>query len=208
MRSISATERLRRAQFVISVAQSAQLPPDRGAEVAFAGRSNVGKSSLINALLNRRSLVKTSATPGKTQLINFFLINSKFYCVDLPGYGYAKAPRAVVDAWAPMIEGYLKDSPRLRLVVVLLDIRRTPDARDLRLIEWLRQYGVPALYVLTKSDKMKRQEAVKAQRSITAQLGLAQPPLFTSSKDGQGIAELRAAVSRLLAAETEAGSQA
>ena len=196
------------AEFVTSAAAPKQFPVDGRPQVAFAGRSNVGKSSLINALLNRRSLVKTSATPGKTQLINFFLINAKFYCVDLPGYGYAKAPRAVVDTWAPMIEGYIKDSPRLRLVVVLLDIRRTPDARDLRLIEWLRQYRVPALYVLTKADKMKRQESMRAQRDITAQLGLAQPPLLTSAKEGKGIAELRATVSRLLTADGEAGSPA
>jgi GTP-binding protein len=195
------------AEFITSAAAPKQFPVDGRPQVAFAGRSNVGKSSLINALLNRRSLVKTSATPGKTQLINFFLINGRFYCVDLPGYGYAKAPRAVVDAWAPMIEGYLKDSPRLRLVVVLLDSGRTPDDRDRRLIEWLRHYEVPALYVLTKSDKMKRQEAMKAQRSITAALGLARPPLFTSSKDGQGIADLRASVFRLLAAEGDAGGQ-
>jgi len=103
------------------------VPSDDRPQIAFAGRSNVGKSSLINAFLNRKNLVKTSATPGKTQLINFFLINDEFYCVDLPGYGYAKAPRSVVDAWAPMIEGYIRDSPQIRVVVVLLDIRREPD---------------------------------------------------------------------------------
>jgi GTP-binding protein len=194
------------AEFVTSAARPKQFPVDGKPQIAFAGRSNVGKSSLINAILNRKSLVKTSATPGKTQLINFFLINGTFYCVDLPGYGYARAPRAVVDAWAPMIEGYLKDSPRLRAAIVLLDIRRVPDDRDRRLIEWLRHYGVPAVYVLTKSDKVKRQEAVKAQRDITAQLGLAAPPLLTSVKSGQGVPELRAEISRIVKPEPAAAS--
>jgi GTP-binding protein len=195
------------AEFVTSAARPKQFPADGRPQVAFAGRSNVGKSSLINAILNRKSLVKTSATPGKTQLINFFLINGKFYCVDLPGYGYAKAPRAVVDAWAPMIEGYLKDAPGLRTVVVLLDIRRVPDERDRRLIEWLRHYDVPAVYALTKADKVKRQEAVKAQRDVTALLGLDLPPLLTSSKNGQGIAELRAGIARILTEDPEAGGR-
>jgi GTP-binding protein len=186
------------AKFVTSAAWPKQFPTDSRPQVAFAGRSNVGKSSLINALLNRKSLVKTSSTPGKTQLINFFLINDDFYCVDLPGYGYAKAPRSVVDAWAPMIEGYIRDSPQIRAVVVLLDIRRDPDARDVRLLEWLRHYGVPAFYVLTKADKLKRGEAAKARQSIAKALGLAEPPLLTSVMSGQGIGELKTEVARRL----------
>lgn len=186
------------AEFVTSAAGPKQFPADKRPQVAFAGRSNVGKSSLINALLNRKSLVKTSATPGKTQLVNFFLINEEFYCADLPGYGYAKAPREVVDAWAPLIESYLRDTPQIRVVVVLLDIRRVPDERDGRLMEWLRRYDVPALFVLTKADKMKRQEMVKAQREITEKLGSERPLLLTSSKSGQGIVELRSEIARIL----------
>jgi GTP-binding protein len=189
------------AEFIISAAGPAQFPIDKRPQVAFAGRSNVGKSSLINAILNRKSLVKTSATPGKTQLVNFFLINGDFYCADLPGYGYAKAPREVTDAWAPLIESYLKDTPQVRVVVVLLDIRRELDERDGRLIEWLRYYNVPAIYVLTKADKMKRQEMMVAQREVTAKLGLDRPLLLTSVKSGQGIAELRAEIARRLARE-------
>ncbi len=189
------------AEFVTSAAGPKQYPVDKRPQVAFAGRSNVGKSSLINALLNRKSLVKTSQTPGKTQLINFFLINGEFYCADLPGYGYAKVPRAVADAWAPLIESYLKDTPQVRVVVVLLDIRREPDERDGRLIEWLRHYDVPAIFVLTKADKMKRQEMVGAQREITARLGLDRPLLLTSAKSGQGIVELRAEIARRLTRE-------
>ncbi len=193
------------AEFVTSAARPPQFPADGRPQVAFAGRSNVGKSSLINAVLNRKSLVKTSATPGKTQLINFFLVNGRFYCVDLPGYGYARAPRAVVDAWAPMIEGYLRDAPGLRGVVVLLDVRREPDDRDRRLAEWLRQYGLPALFVLTKLDKVKRQEAALAQRRITAALGLAQPPLRTSARSGEGISRLRSTIGELLDREATGG---
>jgi GTP-binding protein len=150
----------------------------------------VGKSSLINALLHRKNLVKTSATPGKTQLVNFFIINDQFYFVDLPGYGYSRAPQSVVETWGPMIEGYCKDTPQLRAVVVLFDSRRTPDDRDRRLVEWLRHYRVPAVYVLTKADKLKRQEALMAQRETTAALGLAEPPILTSSKSGLGMKEL------------------
>ncbi|HAK60681.1 MAG TPA: YihA family ribosome biogenesis GTP-binding protein, partial [Nitrospiraceae bacterium] len=129
------------AEFITSAASAKQFPSDARQQIAFAGRSNVGKSSLINSLLHRRNLVKTSATPGKTQMINFFMINDQFYFVDLPGYGYARAPKRVVDAWAPLIERYLKDAPQVRAVVVLLDARRVPDERDLRLLEWLNHYS-------------------------------------------------------------------
>ena len=186
------------AEFMISAAGPRQFPSDGRPQIAFAGRSNVGKSSIINALLNRRGLVKTSATPGKTQLVNFFLINKEFYCADLPGYGYAKAPRDVVDTWAPLIERYLRDSREVRAVVVLLDIRREPDERDGRLIEWLRHYDIPAIFALTKSDKMKRQEMLTAQREIAARLGLGDALFLTSAKSGQGISELRSEIAKRL----------
>jgi GTP-binding protein len=178
------------AEFVVSAPGPKQFPVDKRPQIAFAGRSNVGKSSIINALLHRKGLVKTSQTPGKTQLINFFIINGDFYFVDLPGYGYARVPHAVTDTWAPMIEGYLKDSSALSAVVVLLDIRREPDERDMRLIEWLRQYDIPAIFALTKTDKLSRQEAVRAQRNIQASLRLDHLPLLSSSKSGAGMSGL------------------
>jgi GTP-binding protein len=186
------------AAFVVSAAVPKQFPPDRKPQVAFAGRSNVGKSSIINTLLHRKNLVKTSATPGKTQLVNFFVINEAFYFVDLPGYGFARVPRAVTDAWAPMIEGYLKGSPGLRAVVVLLDARRDLDERDLRLIEWLHQYDIPAIYALTKADKLNRQEAERAQRDIHARLGTTAPLFLTSARTGLGIKGLWSEINKLL----------
>ncbi len=182
------------AEFVVSAPGPKQFPVDRRPQIAFAGRSNVGKSSIINALLHRKGLVKTSQTPGKTQLINFFIINGDFYFVDLPGYGYARVPHSVIDTWAPMIEGYLKGSSALRAVVVLLDSRREPDERDMRLIEWLRQYDIPAIFALTKADKLNRQEAVRAQREIQARLKLDQLPLLSSSKSGEGVGSLWGAI--------------
>lgn len=178
------------AEFITSAVGAKQFPSDTRQQIAFAGRSNVGKSSLINALLHRRNLVKTSATPGKTQMINFFMINDQFYFVDLPGYGYARAPKRVVDAWAPLIERYLKDAPQVRAVVVLLDARRVPDERDLRLLEWLNHYSVPAIYVLTKTDKLKRQEAERARETVRTRLCLGEKPILTSAKKGQGMDQL------------------
>jgi GTP-binding protein len=178
------------AEFVISAVAPRQFPADNKPQIAFAGRSNVGKSSIINSLLHRKNLVKTSTTPGKTQLINFFIVNHNFYFVDLPGYGYARAPQAVTDAWAPMIEGYLKDSPELAAVVVLLDSRRTPDERDAHLLEWLRQYDIPAICALTKIDKLNRQESDRARRDVGSALGITDSLVVTSAKSGQGTKEL------------------
>lgn len=178
------------AEFTVSAAKPDQFPKNSKPHIAFAGRSNVGKSSIINSLLHRKNLVKTSTTPGKTQLINFFSINGIFYFVDLPGYGYARVPHAVTDSWAPMIEGYLKGSPQLAAVVVLLDSRREPDERDIRLIEWLRQYDIPAIFALTKADKLNRQESDRAMRKVQAALGLDSHLHLTSAKNGQGIGEL------------------
>lgn len=187
------------AEFVISAVGPMQFPRDGKPQIAIAGRSNVGKSSIINSLLHRKDLVKTSQTPGKTQLINFFIINESFYFVDLPGYGYARVPHAVTEAWAPMIEGYLKNSPHLSAVVVLLDSRREPDERDVRLIEWLRQYDIPAIYALTKIDKLNRQETERARRNMGAALGIAEALVLTSAKNGQGIKELWAEITKHLA---------
>ncbi len=186
------------AEFLISAAGPKQFPRDGKPQIAVAGRSNVGKSSIINSLLHRKNLVKTSQTPGKTQLINFFIINESFYFVDLPGYGYANVPFTVTDAWAPMIEGYLKNAPYLSAVVVLLDSRRTMDERDLRLIEWLRQYDIPAIYALTKIDKLNRQESVQTRQSIGAALGPAETLIPTSARNGQGIKELWSAIVKKL----------
>jgi len=196
--SINRTMKILSAEFVVSAPGPEQFPRDGKPQIAIAGRSNVGKSSILNALLHRKNLVKTSATPGKTQLINFFIINDSFYFVDLPGYGYARVPQAVTDAWAPMIEGYLKSSPRLAAVVVLLDSRRTPDERDVRLIEWLRQYNLPAIYALTKSDKLNRQETERARRTVSAELALAGPLLLTSAKSGLGMKELWGEIKTML----------
>ncbi len=186
------------AEFVISAVDSKQFPRDRKPQIAFAGRSNVGKSSIINALLHRKNLVKTSSTPGKTQLINFFIINDAFYFVDLPGYGFARAPRAVVDTWAPMIEQYLKDTPQLSAVVALLDSRREPDERDKRLVAWLEQYNIPAIYALTKSDKLNRQESDSARRAMGTALGIADRMIMSSAKSGEGVRELWAEIGKKL----------
>lgn len=186
------------AEFVTSAVGPDRFPADRKPQIAFAGRSNVGKSSIINALVHRKNLVKTSSTPGKTQTINFFIINNSFYFADLPGYGYARVPRPVTETWAPMIEGYLKDTPELRAVVVLLDARRTPDERDLRLVRWLRQYDIPAIYALTKADKLNTQEALRIQREVRLHLGISETPVLTSAKSGLGVDGLRGEIMRYI----------
>jgi GTP-binding protein len=158
------------AEFVKSATSPDHYPCSDLPEIAFAGRSNVGKSSLINVLVNRKSLVRTSSTPGRTQLINFFLVNGDFMLVDLPGYGFAKVPLAVKREWGPMVETYLSGRPQLKGVVLILDIRRTPNDEDLQLLHWLRAYGIPPVIVVTKCDKVTRNERAKQAALIARTL--------------------------------------
>lgn len=155
------------ADFIKSAAKPKDYPPPGLPEVAFVGRSNVGKSSLINVLAGRKGLVRTSSTPGRTQLINFFDINSILTLVDLPGYGYAKAPPELRKQWGPMIEAYLSSRESLKAVVLILDIRRIPSEGDLQMLRWLELYNIPPIFVLTKCDKLSKNEQAK-QRSLIA----------------------------------------
>jgi GTP-binding protein len=176
------------AEFVLSATAPAHYPPPVLPEIAFAGKSNVGKSSLINALLNRKGLARTSNTPGRTQEINFFRINDRLNFVDLPGYGYAKVPESVRKKWGPMIEIYLRERETLRLVVLILDIRRDPSEEDLQLVRWLSFYQIPFLIVLTKTDKVSNNEFADRRRRIVAQGDFpAETPLVPfSAKTGAG----------------------
>lgn len=160
--------KIHRAEFITGAVAPKQYPPTTLPEVAFAGRSNVGKSSLLNSLLNRKKLVKTSSTPGKTQEINFFDINSRWVFTDLPGYGFAKAPASVRRKWGEMIERYLTGRQPLRLVVLLLDIRRNPTDLDLQMQEWLDHYEIPYLLVATKADKLKQGEMARQLKKLKA----------------------------------------
>ncbi len=158
------------AEFVTSATRPSQYPNIALPEIAFAGRSNVGKSSLINTLVNRKHLVKTSATPGRTQLINFFDINRRMGFVDLPGYGYAKVPVSVRKKWGPMIESYLSDRESLRAVVVIMDIRRIPRQEELNLLAWLKHYAIASILVLTKTDKLSKNKQAHQQDLIARTL--------------------------------------
>ena len=143
-----------------------KLPETKLPEIAFAGRSNVGKSSLINVLIQRKSLARTSSTPGKTRTMNFYRINDDVYFVDLPGYGYASVGEDFRASWGPMIERYLNSSKDLRAVFLLLDIRRTPNRDDAMMYEWIVNAGYVPVLILTKSDKLKRSQIKKAVLEI------------------------------------------
>ena len=161
---------IKSAEFVTSAVRPQQYPaPDRP-EFAFAGRSNVGKSSLINTLVSRRKLVQTSSAPGKTRLINFFRVNDAFMLVDLPGYGYARVSEIERRKWRPMVEQYLSGRESLKAVVVILDIRRTPNEEDAQLLHWLDRQEIPSVLVVTKADKLSKTSQAKQQAMISAAL--------------------------------------
>jgi GTP-binding protein len=163
---------IKSAEFIGAAVKPAQYPRHELPEVAFAGRSNVGKSSLINSLLQRKKLVRISRTPGRTQTINFFGINQALCFVDLPGYGFARVPEAIRASWRPMVEAYLTTRRQLCGVVQILDVRHPPTADDIQLWTWLRSRGLPAIAVLTKADKLKRSQWPEHARQIALVLGL------------------------------------
>jgi len=159
------------ATFVKSATSPEHYPRDGRPEIAFMGRSNVGKSSLINSLLGVRALARTSSTPGRTQLINFFLINNAFHFVDLPGYGYARVPRDVKKLWGPMVEKYLATRPGLVLSIVITDSRHEPTELDLRMKQWLEAREKPFIVVATKADKLSSNQLRASLSRASAVLG-------------------------------------
>jgi GTP-binding protein len=192
------------AEFITSAVKPGQYPSPDFPEIAFSGRSNVGKSSLINTLVNRKHLVKTSRTPGRTQLINFFLINNALSFVDLPGYGYAKVPNAVKKTWKPMIENYLTLRVNLKGIISLLDIRRTPGPEEQDLMGWLEKNRIPCIWVLTKADKFSKTRQNSRRLAISDAMGLAPEKLILfSAKTRLGRDAVWAALKSLCAGETE-----
>lgn len=175
------------ATYIKSVSDLKSLPQDQLPEIAFAGRSNVGKSSALNRLVNVKNLAKISSTPGKTRLINFFLINKNLYFVDLPGYGYAKAPKSMRESWGKLIEDYLKGRENLKGVVLLIDARRGPLEPDSQLLEWLDFYGKNKLIVLTKTDKLSQSALLSNVKKINQALNLSLDSfVLFSAKTGEG----------------------
>jgi GTP-binding protein len=201
--------KLKSVEFAGAIGRPGQDPPGTLPQIAFAGRSNVGKSSLINRLLDRhrKQIARVSAQPGKTQEINFYRIRAElagedddFFLVDLPGYGFARAPRPVREAWKPLIEAYLgRSSPELLGVVQLIDARHDPTPEDLKMIDYLASIEVPTLIVLTKIDKLRNTEREKRTRVIVAQLGIeAEQVIPFSATSGEGRDELLASLHHLL----------
>ncbi|MDP6712331.1 MAG: ribosome biogenesis GTP-binding protein YihA/YsxC [Nitrospinaceae bacterium] len=188
------------AEFMTGAVSSRQYPEPECSELAFVGRSNVGKSSLINSLLNRKKLVKTSQTPGKTQEINFFKVNGDFIFADLPGYGFAKVPPAVQKRWKKMIEEYLLNRETLLAVVFIIDMRRNPSPLDLDLKNWLEACDVDYILVGTKADKLSQTELKKQGRKLNdAYFGGEEGELLIySSKNGRGRKELWSVITALM----------
>jgi GTP-binding protein len=180
------------AAFLKSAFDESQYPPPDKTEVAFAGRSNVGKSSLLNTLVNRKNLARTSSTPGRTQALNFFRVNDRLTFVDLPGYGYARVSLEVKKSWRGLVETYLKNRPNLKAVVVILDMRRDLEEDDRNLMEWLEQEGKKVIPVLTKVDKLTRRERDSRVRVMERQISgiVSQKPILFSAKTGEGRKEI------------------
>ncbi len=201
----------RNAQFLTSAAKVSQCPPDSGWEVAFAGRSNAGKSSAINSLTHNKKLAKTSKTPGRTQLINFFQVSDSQRLVDLPGYGFAKVPLAVKREWTRQLENYLQNRRCLRGLVLLMDIRHPLQPFDQQMLDWAQQAAMPVHILLTKADKLKRGAAGNALLQVRARLkptnDRVSVQLFSALKH-EGHGELVAVLDRWLTASSDSNAGA
>ncbi|MBE5757634.1 MAG: YihA family ribosome biogenesis GTP-binding protein [Clostridiales bacterium] len=182
---------IKNVKFITSVADSRKMIVDEKHQVAFVGRSNVGKSSLINMLLKHNKLAKTSSTPGRTRLINYFQANEDVYFVDLPGYGYAKASKKEVDGWQGMIEPYLIENEQLKCVCMLVDSRYEPTAQDKQMLKFLNYYQIPFIIIATKCDKFGKSQVKPQMVKIANYLGVGKDNVFPSSGDtGYGRLEI------------------
>ncbi len=193
------------ARFLTSANEPGQFLADDGAEVAFAGRSNAGKSSAINAIVNRRELARTSKTPGRTQLVNFFHLAPGLRLVDLPGYGYARVPAGTQDHWRRLMESYFTGRRSLRGLFLSVDIRRCLGELDLQMLDWCRALGVPVHVLLTKADKLNRGERARALAAATAKAGAGVTAQLFSVRDGEGVEDARERLAGMLRASPHSG---
>jgi len=196
---------IRKSELLITAAKKEQYPETVVPEIAFAGKSNVGKSSMINAMLNRRNLARTSSSPGKTQTINFYNINDQFNFVDLPGYGYAKVSKQEKDKWGGMIETFFKVRNQLKEVVLLVDIRHEPGKNDQQMYEWIRSFNYTGYVIATKSDKLSRSQQIKCISVIKKTLNIEDSKLILpiSATSKQGVEEIWSLLEKILGIEEE-----
>ena len=190
------------ARFVTSAAKPEDFPPGKLPKLAVVGRSNVGKSSLINSLVGQTALARTSRTPGRTRLVNWFEVDEQFHLVDLPGYGYAAVDKNLRDSWRPLIETYLEQRTVLRGVILLVDVRRGAEDEEQDFVPWLAQKKIPIVVALTKADKLAKNKRMLEIGKVKRALGLARDPIPVSAQTGDGIDVLwRAIHKQLLAAK-------
>ncbi len=196
---------VKKAELKAVAVKKNQYPEDTLPEVAFAGRSNVGKSSLLNTLTNRKNLARVSGTPGKTRTINFFQINDAFRIVDLPGYGYAKLSKSATADWGNMMESYLANRENLRCVIQLVDIRHEPTAQDVQMYQWLQHYGLDGVVVATKADKISRNQLRAQMNLIRKTLGMSQDDIVlpVSSLKKTGYEDLWNVIEQIISDEPD-----